>query len=178
MSALTASASTGYAELAVEKYEVYMRVREDRKIEVSERIAVRFLDDDLTMFYRSLPTDGARYENIQASCEGNSDFYFYVADNEEGGAFIDINCVGNAHLNQLWIYDISYLMEQGVDVGLEAIGEKISADLIWDPKTNEHVRSMYGPDSAYAITLEKTGFTPVRSISKNLSPSPAAISTA
>ena len=113
--ALTASAATAHAELSVEKYDVWMRIKEDRKIEVVERITVRFLDDDLTMFYRSLPTDGARYENIQATCAGNDEFYFYVADNEEGGPFIDINCVGNADLNKVWTYEISYLMEQGAD---------------------------------------------------------------
>ena len=115
MSALTASAAVGGAELSVEKYDVHMYVREDRKIEVTEWITVRFLDYDLTMFYRSLPTDGARYENIEATCEGNNAFYFYVADNEEGGPFIDINCVGNANYGQVWTYKITYVMEQGAD---------------------------------------------------------------
>lgn len=48
------------------------------------------------------------------------------------------------------------LMEQGVDVGIEAIGQKIAPDLIWYPEENEHVRSMYGPDSAYAVTPRET----------------------
>lgn len=116
MSALTAAADSFYnPEIDVEQYDVHMRVRADRKIEVSERIQVQFLDNDLTMFYRSLPTDGARYENIEARCEGNEEFYFYVADNEEGGPFIDINCVGNADLGRVWTYEITYLMEQGVN---------------------------------------------------------------
>ena len=116
MSALTAAADSFYnPEIDVEQYDVHMRVRADRKIEVYEQIRVHFLDDDLTMFYRSLPTDGARYEDIVARCEGNDEFYFYVADNEEGGPFIDINCVGNADLGRVWTYEITYLMEQGVN---------------------------------------------------------------
>lgn len=44
------------------------------------------------------------------------------------------------------------LMEQGVDVGIETIGEKITPDLIWYPEEDEYVRSFYGADSAYAIS--------------------------
>lgn len=128
MSALTASADTaGNPEIDVEQYDVHMRVHTDRKIAVYERIRVRFLDDDLTMFYRSLPTDGARYENIEARCEGNEEFYFYIADNEEGGPFIDVNCVGNADLGRVWTYEITYTMEQGTNkvkngMGIDVVG--------------------------------------------------------
>ena len=111
--AVNASADEWYGDaLAVQEYDVYMNVRVDRKIEVRELITVQFLDRGLTMFYRSLPTDGARYENIQAKCEGNDAFYFYVADNEEGGPFIDVNCVGNAQQFATWTYEITYVMEQ------------------------------------------------------------------
>ncbi|MBO5736574.1 MAG: DUF2207 domain-containing protein [Clostridia bacterium] len=122
MSALTASANGYYdvyedynAEIEVEQYDVRMCVHKDRKIDVYEKIRVRFVDNDLTMFYRSLPTDGARYEDVEARCEGNDEFYFYIADNEEGGAFIDINCVGNAHMGTAWTYEITYVMEQGAN---------------------------------------------------------------
>jgi len=95
---------------------VHMNVRADRKIEVRECIKVLFLAHGLTMFYRSLPTDGARYENIQATCEGNDAFHYYVAENEEVSGYIDVNCVGNAEAQKTWTYDISYVMEQGTNV--------------------------------------------------------------
>ena len=113
---VNASAASSGDVLAVQQYDVYMNVRADRKIEVRELVTVQFLSRGLTMFYRSLPTDGARYENIQAKCEGNDEFYFYVADNEEGGAFIDVNCVGNAQQYKTWTYEITYVMEQGTNV--------------------------------------------------------------
>lgn len=114
--AITASADDDPV-IAVHKYDVHMTVRGDRKIDVRENITVEFLDYGLSMFYRSLPTDGARYENIEAKCAGNSDFYYYVADNEEmaSGDFIDVNCVGNAAFGQIWTYEITYVMEQATN---------------------------------------------------------------
>ena len=166
MSLLTASASIGGAELEVEQYDVHMRVREDRKIEVSERIQVQFLDDDLTMFYRSLPTDGARYENIEARCEGNADFYFYVADNEEGGPFIDVNCVGNADLGRVWTYEITYLMEQGANTEkdgmiIDVVGfgwmiplnnVKVTVEFPEKPKSTQIYTDVFGTGNGNNVT--------------------------
>ena len=72
MSSVSASAASG-DYLKVQSYDIDMTVREDRKIEVKETITVEFLRAGLTMFYRSLPTDGARYSGILATCEGNKD---------------------------------------------------------------------------------------------------------
>ena len=62
--------------IEVQAYSVDMNVRTDRKVEVKERITVKFLDYDLTMFYRSLPTKGCKYEDFVATCEGNGDFFY------------------------------------------------------------------------------------------------------
>ena len=101
--------------IKIEAYSVDMTVYKDRKIEVKESITVTFLDYGLSMYYRSLPTDGARYSNIVASCEGNEAFSYHVADNPDVDGFIDINCVGAADYGKTWTYDISYTMEQGAD---------------------------------------------------------------
>lgn len=108
------AATTDYAFI-VEQYDVDMTVREDRKLDVRERITVYVNTRYGTMFYRSLPTQGARYENFQATCPGNSEFYFYVADNEEKSGFIDVNCVGGIRYGASWTYEITYVMEQGVN---------------------------------------------------------------
>lgn len=114
MSALNARASTD-DKFIVQQYNVDITVQTDRKLQVREEITVLINTNKGTMFYRSLPTDGARYENIEAKCEGNDEFDFYVADNEETGGFIDVNCVGNIQRGNVWTYEISYLMEQGVN---------------------------------------------------------------
>lgn len=99
--------------IKVEEYQVDMTVRTDRKVEVKERIRVQFLASGLSMFYRSLPVEQARYTNITATCEGNDEFSFYVEDNPDMSGFIDINCTGNADKGKTWTYDLSYVMEHG-----------------------------------------------------------------
>ena len=98
--------------IRIEQYNVDMRVRKDRRLEVREEITVAFLASGLTMFYRSLPTDGARYENFVATCPGNQDFSYHVADNPDMSGFIDVNCVGGAKKGNVWKYYITYTMEQ------------------------------------------------------------------
>ncbi|MBE7079697.1 MAG: DUF2207 domain-containing protein [Clostridiales bacterium] len=114
MYATKASAAENYAFI-VQQYDVDMTVREDRKIDVRELITIRVNTYYGSMFYRSLPTQGARYENFQATCAGNEEFYFYVADNEEQSGFIDVNCVGGIYRGKVWTYEITYVMEQGVN---------------------------------------------------------------
>lgn len=114
MSSVSASAASG-DYLKIQSYDIDMTVQENRKIEVKESITVEFLRAGLTMFYRSLPTDGARYSGIFASCEGNDAFEYYVEDNPDVDGFIDINCVGNAEKGKVWTYKLTYTMEQGVD---------------------------------------------------------------
>lgn len=116
MSAITAKAEVGDL-IEIQSYDVDMTIRTDRKVEVKERIAVKFLSSGLTMFYRSLPKEGCKYADISASCEGNEAFSYHVADNPDLEGFIDVNCVGNAQRGKAWTYDISYTMEQGVDAG-------------------------------------------------------------
>lgn len=123
--ALNTISAYAYAEsgdyIAIHKYDLEMTVREDRKIEVEEHITVEFLRqynaymEDITMFYRSLPIDGARYSKIKASCAGNDAFVYYVEDNPGDSSFVDICCVGNVGKGKTWTYDISYLMEQNTD---------------------------------------------------------------
>ena len=111
---VTASADSGDL-IAVEKFAVDMQVQTDRRVIVTEHITVRFLGYGLSMFYRSLPTQGSIYENITASCEGNSEFHFEVADNPDMEGFIDVNCIGNAQRGQVWTYTICYTMLQSVE---------------------------------------------------------------
>ena len=113
MNTVIASASGDLIE--IERYDVKMKVFEDRQIAVTENITVEFLGYGLTMFYRSLPTDGARYKDITASCEGNDGFSYYVASNPDVDGYIDINCVGNADRGNKWTYTLTYIMEQGAD---------------------------------------------------------------
>lgn len=101
--------------IEISGFETEMTVRTDRKVEVKERITVEFLRSGLTMFYRSLPLEGAKYGDITASCQGNDDFSYYVATNPDVSGFLDINCVGNAGKGQIWTYEISYVMENHFD---------------------------------------------------------------
>ena len=114
LNSVSANAASGDL-IEIQAYDLHMVVREDRSIEVQEKITVEFLASGLTMFYRSLPTDGARYRDIVATCEGNDAFHYYVEDNPDESGFFDINCVGNAGKGNVWTYEISYLMEQGVN---------------------------------------------------------------
>lgn len=100
--------------IEVQAYFVDMNVRTDRKVEVKERITVKFLEYDLTMFYRSLPTKGCKYENFVATCEGNGDFSYEVAYNPDIDGFIDVNCIGGVKKDAVWTYEIRYTMLQGV----------------------------------------------------------------
>ena len=99
----------------VQSYDVDLTVRTDRKVEIKENIRVKFLKHGLTMFYRLLPLERARYTNITASCKGNGDFSYYVQDNPDMSDFIDINCVGGAEMGNVWTYELSYTVEHGGD---------------------------------------------------------------
>lgn len=113
------SASAAGYGYEIEQYAVEYTVRADRQIEVKERVTVQFYDDDLTMVYHALPLEGDRYYDMQASCAGNNDFSFYVADNPDVDGFLDINCVGGVRESvaqkKPWTYDISYKMEIGAE---------------------------------------------------------------
>lgn len=111
---VNAAADIGDA-IEVSQYVVDMTILQNRKIEVQERITVRFLRSDLTSFCRSLPMDGARYSDIQASCEGNADFSYNVASNPDTDRMLDINCVGGVWKGGKWTYTIGYTMEQGTN---------------------------------------------------------------
>lgn len=113
---LNASAATGDV-IEIQRYESDLTIRTDRKVEVKERITVKFLATGLTMFYRSLPLEGAKYQNVTASCDGNAEFSYYVDDNPDVSGFLDVNCVGGAKRGNVWTYDISYTMENDFDGG-------------------------------------------------------------
>ena len=59
--ALKASAYS-LPKLAVHRYDIEMTVNENRKIDIKEKIVVEFLQDGLTMFYRSLPLEKDMYK--------------------------------------------------------------------------------------------------------------------
>ena len=99
--------------IEVQRYDVDLTIKSDRKVEVKENIRVKFLERGLTMFYRSLPLERARYTNMTASCKGNGDFSYYVEDNPDMSDFIDINCVGGAEKGNVWTYELSYTVEHG-----------------------------------------------------------------
>ncbi len=122
--AISASATAGDS-IRIEKYDVEMTINENRKVDVHEKITVTFLKSKLTMFYRSLPIETARYENISATCQGNDGFSFYVADNPDVSGFFDINLVGNAQKGRTWTYDIFYTMENGRGAGSADDGMRI-----------------------------------------------------
>lgn len=118
---MNASAVSGDA-YTVERYEVDMTLQTDRRIQVVEYVTVRFLTEyyngnKITMFYRSLPTDGGRYYNIEAACPENADFHYNVKDNPDISGFIDVNCVGGVAKGQVWTYKITYAMESTFDSG-------------------------------------------------------------
>lgn len=158
---ITASAY-GYDLIAVEKYTVDMQVQTNRKVAVKEEITVRFLERGLTMFYRSLPTKGAIYEDFTASCYGNPDFHFEVADNPDMDGFIDVNCIGGVSKGKVWTYTISYTMLQGVEkadgMTIDVIGFGWSVPLnnvsatVHFPETTESLSvyvGQYGTEQAY-----------------------------
>ena len=108
----SASAS-GSSYISIDKYDVEMTISKDRSVRVHERITVIFLRSGLTMFYRSLPIETARYYDISASCAGNESFYYTVEDNPDTDDFFDINCIGGVSQYACWTYDIYYTMENG-----------------------------------------------------------------
>ncbi len=123
---VNASAEVAYNDsIKIEKYHVEMDIREDRKVEVNEKITVTFLKRGLSMFYRSLPIETARYENISVKCEGNDEFSYYIEDNPDMSGFFDINCVGNADKDKTWTYEIAYTMENGRGAGTSENGMRI-----------------------------------------------------
>lgn len=115
----TASAEVREDDLIkIESYDVEMTIGADRQVRVNERITVKFLKstyqgEKLTMFYRSLPIEQARYYDISAACEGNDEFRFEVANNPSMDGFFDINCIGGVEKDAVWTYDIAFTMENG-----------------------------------------------------------------
>ena len=102
--AFTASAAS-YDNIKIQRYHTDVTVNKDRTVEIKEQITVEFLVRGLTMFYRSLPLEGARYENVTASCAGNEEFSYYVEENPDVDGFLDINCVGAAQKGNVWTAD-------------------------------------------------------------------------
>ena len=114
MNAVKAVKASAFGDvIEVQNYDVDLTVRADRKVEIKENIRVKFLESGLTMFYRSLPLEKARYTNITASCAGNDEFFYTVEDNPDTSDFIDINCVGGAKRGNVWTYSLSYTVEHG-----------------------------------------------------------------
>ena len=109
----TVQASAYGDVMEVQSYHVDITVNPNRKVDIKEKIRVKFLSSGLTMFYRSLPIEKAKYTNITASCAGNDEFFYTVEDNPDASDFIDINCVGGAEKGNVWTYDIAYTVEHG-----------------------------------------------------------------
>lgn len=109
----TSSYADAYSgdRIAIHSYDIRMDIGADRQIRVQERIEVEFLKSGLTMFYRSLPVENARYYDISAKCENNPEFFFEVADNPDVDGFFDINCIGGAQKGNVWTYEIAFTME-------------------------------------------------------------------
>lgn len=101
--------------IEIQKYDVDITIAENREIYFKEWITVEFLTDRATMFYKALPLEGDRYYDITATCVGNEDFSFYVADNPDVEGFMDINCVGGVKKGAVWTYALSYTMQLGTD---------------------------------------------------------------
>ncbi len=125
------NAASGDA-IAIEKMHATYTVNEDRTVDVVENIQVKFLSHGLTMFYHALPKENTRYTNVSATCEGNDEFYFYVADNPDLSGFLDINCVGGAQKGKTWTYTISYTMQHygaaskdGMTIDLVGLGSSV-----------------------------------------------------
>ncbi|MBO7297614.1 MAG: DUF2207 domain-containing protein, partial [Clostridia bacterium] len=121
--ALTASAQVRYNDyIHIRKYEVDMTVHEDRTVQVKEKITVEFLKKGLTMFYRSLPKETARYYDISAACNDGKAFSYTVENNPENDEFIDINCIGAAEKGNIRTYDIAFTMQNGLGAGTKKNG--------------------------------------------------------
>lgn len=151
------SASAAGDVIAVENYDVEATVRSDRSVVFKEKITVRFLTDDTTMFYRSLPVDGGdRYFNVWAKCEGNSAFSYHVKDNPDLDGFIDINCVGGVGYGKTWTYELGYVMLPSAggekDMSLDVIGYGWSV-----PLSDVDVR-VYFPGAVTEFTVYSGGY--------------------
>lgn len=150
---MQAKAESRYGDtLKVHSYDVVVNISQDRKVRVVETFEIEFLRYGLTMFYRSLPVESARYFDISATCEGNDEFSFYVEDNPDISGFIDINCVGGVAKNKKWTYVISYTVENGANAATSDNGMKF--DIIgFGASVPMHnvTATVYFP---YATTLE------------------------
>ena len=98
--------------IKIHSYTVEMTVGKDRQVRVEERIDVEFLYNR-NMFYRAFPIENARFYDISASCEGNGEFSYYIADNPDVDGFFDLNMTGGTKRGNRWIYKISFTMENG-----------------------------------------------------------------
>ncbi len=94
--------------IEIQRLDVQMSVNTDRSVDVRQQVTVEFLTHNTSMFYLALPKQGCRYENFNATCEGNPDFSFNVKNNPDVEGFIDVNCVGGVKKGRVWTYDISY----------------------------------------------------------------------
>lgn len=112
---LSVKADENDGKIEILKLDVDVHIREDRQIEIAQSVKVKFNNPYDTMFYQALPLEGDRYYDIVATCPGNEDFYYKVADNPQMDGFMDINCIGGVYDGAVWTYNISYKMEVGVD---------------------------------------------------------------
>ncbi len=106
--------SATFVDIKIERLNVDVEVFSSRKVRVENQVTVTFLRSGLSMFYCSLPTDGCKYTDVFASCEGNPDFYYEVADNPDVSGFIDVNCIGGVQKGRTWTYTVGYTMEPSV----------------------------------------------------------------
>ena len=120
---LTASAQVRDNDyIHIQKYQVDMTINEDRTVRVKEKITVEFLQKGLTMFYRSLPKESARYYDISAACNDGKEFSYTVENNPDNDEFIDINCIGGAEKGNIRTYDIAFTMQNGLGAGTKKNG--------------------------------------------------------
>jgi hypothetical protein len=163
------SAYTGDV-IAINNYQTDVTVRTDRKVEVKEKITVTFLQSGLTMFYRSLPMEGAKYEKITASCDGNDAFSYSVATNPDVDGFLDINCKGNANKGQTWTYEIAFTMqsvqngahtENGMHIDVIPFGftvplHNVSATMHFPAPLKEQAKLYVGYGASENTSIDKT----------------------
>lgn len=94
--------------IEIQRLDAQMTVNTNRSVDVHYTVTVKFLTHNTSMFYLALPKQGCRYENFNATCDGNADFYFNVKNNPDVEGFIDVNCVGGVQKGRVWTYTISY----------------------------------------------------------------------
>ncbi len=169
---VTAIASSGDL-IEVTRYDVDMTVTTDRRVAVKEQITVRFLRSDLTMFYRSLPTEGCRYLDIRAvALDENPDFHYDVIDNPDMSGFIDVECIGGVFKGAVRSYQITYTMlpnvyeENGMTIDVVGFGwsvplHNVTATLRLPAAAQSHqvYKGAYGSANPYASTLSSDGKT-------------------